>query len=73
MSHNAPYRQLFTFQDMPRRIGGVEPARITIYRIQVSAFSATWAVLDGRWVENIPNPSWTLPLMKAYGVRGPVP
>lgn len=50
-----------------------EPTRITIYRIQVSAFSATWAVLDGRWVENIPNPSWTLPLMKAYGVRGPVP
>lgn len=50
-----------------------EPSRITIYSIQVSAFSATWAVLDGRWVENIPNPSWTLPLMKAYGVKGPVP
>jgi len=46
-----------------------EPSRIVVYEIRKSAFSATWAVLDGRWVENVPNPSWTLPLMEAYGVN----
>ena len=32
------------------------------------AFEGTWAVLDGRWVEFVPHPSWTIPLMAAYGV-----
>lgn len=45
------------------------PDRIAIYNVEHNGFKATWAVLDGRWVENVPNPSWTLPLMTAYGAR----
>lgn len=45
-----------------------EPDRIVLYSVKDSAFEATWAVLDGRWVEFVPNPSWTSPLMDAYGV-----
>lgn len=47
----------------------LEPHRIVIYSIKSSAFTATWAVLDGRWVENVTNPDWTLPLMTAYRVK----
>lgn len=43
--------------------------RIMIYNVEKSGFAETWAVLDGRWVEKVSNPSWTLPLMEAYGVR----
>ncbi|MPQ69488.1 hypothetical protein GC387_23040 [Pseudomonas sp. MWU12-2323] len=46
-----------------------EPNRIVIYSVKKNGFSATWAVLDGRWVESVQNPSWTLPLMNAYGVK----
>lgn len=45
-----------------------EPSRIALYSVKDSAFEATWAVLDGRWVEPVANPSWTNPLMAAYGV-----
>jgi len=45
------------------------PERIKIYLIQISSFTETWAVLDGRWVEKVENPSWTLPMMEAYGVK----
>jgi hypothetical protein len=42
--------------------------RITIYRVECSGFKDIWAVLDGRWVQKVSNPSWTIPLMEAYGV-----
>ncbi|MDY1219147.1 hypothetical protein ACM8BJ_23955 [Pseudomonas aeruginosa] len=44
------------------------PERLSLYRIQVNGFSAIWAVLDGRWVTGVENPSWTLPVMEAYCV-----
>ena len=44
------------------------PERLSLYSIQVNGFSATWAVLDGRWVTAVENPSWTVPMMEAYGV-----
>ncbi|WP_236467769.1 hypothetical protein [Pseudomonas syringae] len=43
--------------------------RITLYKIKSSGFKDTWAVLDGRWVQKLWNPSWTIPLLEAYGVR----
>lgn len=46
-----------------------ESGRFVIYEVKKGGFSGTWAVLDGRWVEPVPNPSWTLPLMRAYGVK----
>lgn len=49
--------------------GYVEPSRITLYSVKDHAFEATWAVLDDRWVELVPHPGWTLPLMAAYGAR----
>lgn len=45
-----------------------DPSRIALYVVKDSAFEATWAVLDGRWVEAVAHPSWTKPLMTAYGV-----
>jgi hypothetical protein len=42
--------------------------RLQIYEIEDGAFKETWAVLDGRWVQKVENPSWTNPLMQAYGV-----
>jgi hypothetical protein len=42
--------------------------RLSLYSIKVNGYSATWAVLDGRWVTNVENPSWTAPMMEAYGV-----
>ncbi len=44
------------------------PERLSLYSIQVNGFSATWAVLDGRWVTAVENPSWTVPMMEAFGV-----
>ena len=49
--------------------GYVEPSRITLYSVKDHAFEATWAVLDDRWVELVPHPGWTLPLMAAYGAK----
>lgn len=44
------------------------PDRIQIYNVQESSFLETWAVLDKRWVQKVSNPSWTCPLLEAYGV-----
>lgn len=44
------------------------PERIQLYAIGVGAVAETWAVLDGRWVEKVAHPSWTGPVMDAYGV-----
>lgn len=44
------------------------PERIKIYRVKCSGFYETWAILDDRWVQKVCNPSWTIPLMDAYGV-----
>lgn len=46
-----------------------QPERIVLYTVKESAFEATWAVLDDRWVESVEHPSWTVPLMAAYGVE----
>lgn len=43
--------------------------RIEVFSIQENGFSTTWAVLDGRWVEKVEHPNWTLPLMRAYGAK----
>jgi hypothetical protein len=43
------------------------PDQIAIYNIKKNGFEDTWAVLDGRWVEKVANPSWALPVMQAYG------
>lgn len=45
-----------------------EPSRIALYSVKDHAFEGTWAVLDGRWVEAVHNPSWTNPLMAGYMV-----
>lgn len=44
------------------------PERIQLYTISVGTNAETWAVLDGRWVEKVAHPSWTCPVMDAYGV-----
>lgn len=46
-----------------------EASRIEIYDVKKGGFSGVWAVLDGRWVEPVPNPTWTLPLLRAYGAK----
>ncbi|KJK06758.1 hypothetical protein [Pseudomonas tussilaginis] len=46
-----------------------EPHRIVLYSVKKGAFDATWAVLDDRWVESVEHPSWTIPLLTAYGVK----
>lgn len=46
-----------------------EASRVKIYDVKKGGFSGVWAVLDDRWVEPVPNPSWTLPLMRAYGAK----
>jgi len=46
-----------------------DPGRLAIYRIKLFGFETTWAVLDGRWVEQVSHPTWTIPLMRAYGVE----
>ena len=43
------------------------PDQIAIYSVKKHGFEDTWAVLDGRWVEKVSNPSWALPIMEAYG------
>lgn len=46
-----------------------DPSRLAFYVVKKGGYESTWAVLDGRWVEEVPNPSWTLPLLQAYGVK----
>ncbi len=46
-----------------------QPERIVLYTVKEGAFEATWAVLDDRWVETVEYPSWTIPLLAAYGVK----
>ena len=43
------------------------PERLSLYSIKVHGYSAIWAVLDGRWVMGVENPSWAVPMMEAYG------
>lgn len=50
-----------------------EPGRVVLYAVKDHAFEATWAVLDGRWVEPVNNPNWTVPLMAAYGAKTELP
>lgn len=45
------------------------PSRLAFYVVKKGGYESTWVVLDGRWVEEVPNPSWTLPLLQAYGVK----
>ena len=42
--------------------------RIKLYKVESGQFSATWAVLDGRWVQPVKHAAWCLPLLQAYGV-----
>jgi hypothetical protein len=45
------------------------PTRLRIYPVRRHGFEQTWAVLDGRWLQRLSHPSWTLPLLEAYGVQ----
>lgn len=42
--------------------------RLKLYRVEAGVFAETWAVLDGRWVERVARPSWSIPILNAYGV-----
>lgn len=42
--------------------------RLKLYRVEAGTFVETWAVLDDRWVERVAHPSWSLPVLTAYGV-----
>lgn len=42
--------------------------RLKLYQVEAGAFAETWAVLDGRWLERVTHPSWTIPVLHAYGV-----
>jgi len=43
--------------------------RIKLYKVEDRPFNGTWAVLDDRWVQKVQYPSWTYPLLIAYGVE----
>lgn len=43
--------------------------RLALYRVAVAGDWLWWAVLDGRWVERVAEPSWSLPVLSAYGVE----
>jgi len=58
-------------QSIPAEVserGYPAPERIKIYNVEQSGFRAMWAVLDERWVQVISHPSWTIPILQAYGV-----
>ncbi|WP_071547532.1 hypothetical protein [Pseudomonas aeruginosa] len=42
--------------------------RLKLYRVAAGTFAEIWAVLDARWVERVPHPSWAIPLLNAYWV-----
>jgi hypothetical protein len=44
------------------------PSRLVVYSVKVYGQSECWAVLDGRWVERMPHPNWSKPVLRAYGV-----
>jgi hypothetical protein len=45
------------------------PDRIVLYMIKGVCSPQCWAVLDGRWAEQLANPAWALPVLRAYGVE----
>lgn len=45
-----------------------EPSRLVLYSVKVFGQYECWAVLDGRWVERVTHPSWSKPVLRAYGV-----
>ena len=46
-----------------------EAERLALYRVRVNGLTEWWAVLDGRWVERLSYPDWTVPVLSAYGVK----
>lgn len=58
---------------IPAKVAELEyPAsdRLKIMTVTFSGLKQQWAVLDDRWVQRINYPSWSLPVLKAYGVKG---
>jgi hypothetical protein len=49
--------------------GYPSPERIVMYTIKEGTLAQCWAVLDGRWAENVACPAWILPVLRAYGVK----
>ncbi len=57
---------------IPARVfpcGYVAPERLTLYEVGPRERTSWWAVLDGTWLEPVARPTWTLPVLRAYGVR----
>lgn len=46
-----------------------EPQRLKLYRVTRNGYEQLWAVLDGRWLQRVDHPSWTVPMLEAYGVE----
>jgi len=46
-----------------------EPQRLKLYHVKENRLEQIWAVLDGRWVERLHHPSWSVPLLEAFGVE----
>ena len=49
--------------------GYPSPDRIVMHTIKEGTLLQCWAVLDGRWAENVVRPAWILPVLRAYGVK----
>nr|WP_295784082.1 hypothetical protein [Rhodoferax sp.] len=59
-------------ESIPALVAEVEypdPDRIVLYQVKAAGRQECWAVLDGRWVQRVPHPSWAKPLLDAYGVQ----
>jgi hypothetical protein len=44
-----------------------DASRLVLYSVTVNAQNECWAVLDSQWLERVPHPAWTKPVLQAYG------
>jgi hypothetical protein len=49
--------------------GYIAPERLMLYEVGPRERTFWWAVRDGTWLEPVVHPTWTLPVLRAYGVR----
>ena len=45
------------------------PERLTVYEVKHANDTLHWAVLDGKSLEPLAHPEWSLPILRAYGVK----
>lgn len=73
--NRVPFLRRMAHADMPARVESIDyPARdrLAVYGVPAPGQPVYWCLKDKRWLQPLPLPSFTLPLLAAYGVPGPL-